>query len=237
MSSTLPRFARSTVLLATLAAALPLLPAVTPLAAQAAASSATTSQPQTSGNEGKRPIGWKARADGGGDMHGGKDTLSFVQMTPGFHVTTGPASIMWSPDSTASGEYTVEGSIFLFPTSGRDQEGYGIFIGGKDLEGAAQQYTYFLVRNDGKYLIKRRTGSQTSVLKDWTALPAIKLQSGADAMKNDLRVAVSAQSVVFSVNGAEAVTLPRAQVAPDGIFGLRINHAVNSHVVKVSRGK
>ncbi len=228
-------FARFT--LALVAVVLPLSAAVSPIAAQAAAEKPAQPLAQRSANEGKRPIGWKARADGGGDMHGGKDTLSFVQMTPGFHVTTGPASIMWSPDSTASGEYTVEGSIFLFPTNGRDQEGYGIFIGGKDLDGATQQYTYFLLRNDGKFLIKRRNGAQTSVLKDWTALPAIKLQSGADAMKNDLRVAVGAQSVVFSVNGAEAVTLPRSQVAPDGIFGLRINHAVNSHVVKVSRGK
>jgi len=39
------------------------------------------------------------------------------------------------------------------------------------------------------------------------------------------------------VNGAEAVTLPRARVVPEGVFGLRINHAVNSHIVKVSRGK
>ena len=56
-------------------------------------------------------------------------------------------------------------------------------------------------------------------------------------MRNDLRVVVSAASVSFLVNGTEATSLPRGQVAHDGIFGLRLNHAVNAHVSKVSRGK
>ncbi len=152
------------------------------------------------GNEGKMPIGWKIRADAGNDMHGGKDTLSFVQMTPGFHVTTGPAAILWSPDSTAAGSFTVDGSIFLFPTKGRDQEGYGIFVGGQQLDGAA-----------------------------------IKRQTGEDAMQNDLRVVAGAETVSFLVNGVEAASVPRRSVAPDGVFGLRVNHAVNAHVVKVTR--
>ncbi|MES2522668.1 MAG: hypothetical protein V4617_08240 [Gemmatimonadota bacterium] len=205
--------------------------------AQAPAKPQPAAQHQTGGNEGRVPLGWKSRTDAGTDGHAGKDTLSFAQMTPGFHVTTGPSVILYAPDSTASGTYTVDGSIFLFPTKGRDTEGYGIFVGGAGLDGATPRYTYFLLRNDGKYLIKQRQGATTTVLKDWTALPAIKLQTGTQAMQNDLRVAVGTGSVVFSVNGTEAVTLPRAQVAPDGIFGLRFNHAVNAHVVKVSRGK
>jgi hypothetical protein len=205
----------------------------------AMASSMVSAQEQpkhvSGGNEGKLPIGWKIRADAGGDMHGGKDTLSFVQMTPGYHVTTGPAAILWSPDSTASGSFAVDGSIFLFPTKGRDQEGYGIFVGGQALDGASPRYTYFLLRNDGKFLIKQRAGAATPVLKDWTSHASIKLQAGADAMKNDLRIVAGAQSVSFLVNGTEVASLPRATVAPDGAFGLRFNHAVNAHVVKVAR--
>jgi len=213
--------------------------ALTALAALCTGSLSAQAQPEhkTGGNEGKLPIGWKVLTDAGTDTHAGKDTLSFVQMTPGYHVTTGPAAIMWSPDSSATGAYAVDATIFLFPTQGRDQEGYGIFVGGQNLDGAMPRYTYFLLRNDGKFLIKQRLGTQTTVLKDWTTLPAIKRQAGDDAMRNDLRVAVGAESVGFSVNGTEAVSLPRAQVLPDGIFGLRLNHAVNAHVSKVSRGK
>lgn len=211
------------------------------LAALFVASSAGAAQAQVEhkagGNEGKVPIGWQSRVDGGTDQHGSADTLSFVQMTPGYHVTTGPAVILWANDSTASGSFTIDATIFLFPTKGRDQEGYGIFVGGSDLTGGGQGYTYFLLRNDGRFLVKQRRGAATSVLKDWTPLAAIKRQAAEDAERNDFRIAVTATTVTFSVNGQEAASFPRGQVAPDGIYGLRLNHAVNAHVSKVSRGR
>src|SRR6266851_4294789 len=40
----------------------------------------------------------------------------------------------------------------------RHPEGYGLLFGGRDLAGAAQRYTYFLVRGDGTFLVKRRNG-------------------------------------------------------------------------------
>lgn len=193
---------------------------------------------KTGGNEGKRPIGWQVRTDAGGHkMAGDVDTIAFAQMTPGFHVTTGPAAIVWHPDSAASGAYTVESTIFLFPTKGRDVEGYGVFVGGSALSGAGHAYTYFLLRNDGKFLVKQRQGEKTVTLADWTPLSAIAKQAGSEAAKNVVRVAVSAADVAFMVNGAEAVRLPRATVRPDGVFGVRINHAVNAHVSSVGRVK
>jgi hypothetical protein len=193
---------------------------------------------KTGGNEGKRPIGWQVRTDAGGHkMAGDVDTVSFAQMTPGFHLTTGPAAILWHPDSAASGAYTVESTISLFPTKGRDQEGYGVFVGGSALSNAAQSYTYFLLRNDGKFLVKQRLGGKTVTLTDWTPLAAIAKQAGTEAAKNVLRVEVSTSDVAFKVNGAEAVRLPRATVRPDGVFGVRANHAVNAHVSSVGRAK
>ncbi|HEY0928807.1 MAG TPA: hypothetical protein VGE27_02715 [Gemmatimonas sp.] len=218
------------------------------LAAQQGAQSGTQkSQPQhlTGGNEGKRPIGWQVRYDGGAAHAGhgaggaaGADTVAFAQMTPGFHVTTGgAAALLWHPDSSARGNFVVESSIFLFPTKGRDHEGYGLVMGGSDLGGAAQRYTYFLLRNDGRFLVKQRQGDKLTTLTDWTASPAIKLQAGGDAMKNDLRVEVRGETVRFLVNGTAVTSLPRARVNPDGVFGLRINHGVNAHVVSVGRPK
>ena len=193
---------------------------------------------KTGGNEGKRPIGWQVRTDAGGHkMAGDVDTIAFAQMTPGFHLTTGPAAILWHPDSAASGAYTVESTIFLFPTKGRDLEGYGLFVGGSALSDATQSYTYFLLRNDGKFLVKQRQGQKTVTLTDWTSLAAITKQAGTDAAKNVLRVDVSAADVAFTVNGVEAARLPRATVRPEGVFGVRVNHAVNAHVSSVGRVK
>ncbi|MFO0072897.1 MAG: hypothetical protein ACK55A_12480, partial [Gemmatimonas sp.] len=142
-------------------------------------------------------------------------------MTPGFHVTTGgSAAIVWHNDSTATGDFVVESTIFLVPTNGRDREGYGLFVGGGDLAGAAQRYTYFLLRNDGRVLVKQRTGAQVSTLKDWTPLSAVKVQQGKDAMQNVLRVEAKGPTVRFLVNGTEAARLPRAQARVDGVFGV-----------------
>jgi len=204
---------------------------VAPLAAQQV-------QHKTGGNEGKRPIGWQIRYDKGEHAAHGADSISFVQMTPGFHATTGgSAAILWHPDSMARGDYVVESTMFLFPTKGRDREGYGLLVGGADLGGAGQRYTYFLLRNDGRFLVKQRRGEQTVSLTEWTPLPAIALQKGEDAVKNVLRVEARGATVRFLVNGAEAAALPRAQVQPDGVFGVRMNHAINAHVSSVARGK
>lgn len=195
-------------------------------------------QHKTGGNEGKRPIGWQVRYDQGGHAGHGADTMSFAQMTPGFHATTaGSAAIMWHPDSTARGDYVVESTMFLFPTKGRDREGYGLFVGGAELSGAGQRYTYFLLRNDRQFLVKQRVGERTTTLTDWTPLPAIVLQKGDDTGKNVLRIEAMGRTVRFLVNGTEAVSLPRAQVKPDGVYGVRMNHAVNLHVTSVARAK
>ena len=58
-------------------------------------------------------------------------------------------------------------------------EAYGLFIGGADLDAAGQKYTYFIVRQDGKYMIKRRASADTPTVVDWTDSAAIKSVSEA----------------------------------------------------------
>ncbi len=186
-----------------------------------------------------RPAGWQARLDTGEHAGHGADSLVFQDMKPGFHVTTGPAGIMWHPDSVARGDFTVEATLHLFDTKGRDREGYGVFIGGRDLSAESQAYTYFLLRNDGKFIIKQRQGDETPTLLPWTDHAAIakwSMTSGA-SVKNVLAVKAAGAVVQFLVNGKVVHTLPRTQVNPDGLFGVRANHSVNLHVEKVARGK
>ena len=45
----------------------------------------------------KLPAGWHVRADGAA-AHG---TVSFVDMPPGWHITTGPSVILYDPARTA----------------------------------------------------------------------------------------------------------------------------------------
>ena len=181
------------------------------------------------------PVGWKIRLDHPDHpavISADKDEADiwFVNMTPGWHITTKPAAIFYHPASTASGNFRAETKIFLFDTEGRN-EGYGLIFGGEDLEGDDQAYNYFLLRNSGEFLIKNRKGSETSVVQGWTSHESIRRWEGADSStENVLAVECSDETVTFFVNGSEVASFPRAEIKTEGIVGLRMNHRVNVHV-------
>lgn len=179
------------------------------------------------GEEFTRPLEWRMRFDAAGIS----DTaVYFVEMPPGWHVTTGPAVILWDPARTASGDYTARSTIHLFDP-GRRREAFGLFIGGRDLTGAEQAYTYFLIRRDGSFLVKERRGAATETIVDWTRHEAIVPHPGGDqTVENSLEIRCAGESVTFLVNGEAVTTLPRARVMTDGVVGLRVNHALNVHV-------
>jgi len=175
------------------------------------------------------PDGWIVRTDGGG--HGGGD-MEFMDMAPGWHITTGPSGIFYHPDRTASGSYRVESEVFLFDP-GRRNEAFGIIIGGSGLDGDSQAYTYFLMRRDGSVLVKRRDGAQTSNLMGWTAHEAVvkwedRADDGATA-RNVLAAEVGGGEMAFFVNGEEVFRASSEDQHVDGIVGLRVNHGLNLH--------
>ena len=178
---------------------------------------------------GQFPAGWKVRTDRANES---ATEIVFVDMAPGWHLTTGPAAILYNPATTASGNYRIESESFLFDPGARN-EAFGVFFGGRDLEGAGQAYSYFLIRRSGDYLVKRRAGAETPVVVDWTPHPAIlkyDARGEASTAKNVLAVEVGPESVRFLVNGQEVTTLRRTDVDTDGVVGLRVNHGLNVHV-------
>lgn len=179
------------------------------------------------------PEGWEVRFDHDG---ANPDDLYLVAMPPGIHVTTGPATIAYHPDSTATGDFTIESETFLFDPQGR-REAFGFFIGGGDLQGPGQRYTYFLLREGGEFLVKTRAGSEMSVVQDWTAHPAIvsfaTRPEDAGTAKNVLGLVVSGDELRFSVNGEEVWSGSRDGLATEGVFGLRVNHGLNLHVTTI----
>ncbi len=181
----------------------------------------------------KRPEGWKVRFDRAGSTEA--ELEMFVSMPPGWHITTGPAGIFWDPALTASGRFRAEMEVFLFDPQGR-REAFGIFFGGKDLEGPGQEYAYFLLREGGEFIVKRRHGAETPTLVDWTAHGAIASwadRGDAVTAKNVLTVEADAETVRFLVNGQKVAELPRAQLPVEGVVGIRVNHALNLHVSRL----
>ena len=185
-----------------------------------------------------RTLGWQVRSDNDADI----SKLVFVEMKPGWHITTGPvAGIFYRPDLTGVGAYTATFTAYLFGPQPAHAEAYGLFVGGKDLPGAGQQYLYFLIRNDGKYLIKTRSGTTTRDVVPWSPVASIKTLAANDSgtVLNTLAIDASPTTVRFLVNDVVVATRPRAEVAVDGVVGMRVNHLLNLHVtdLTVTKGK
>ena len=180
---------------------------------------------------GKLPGTWQARPDRG-DVR--PELLRMFPMGDGLHVTLGPSAVFYDASRVAEGSYTAK-ATFTQTKPSEHPEGLGLVLGGKNLEGDDQSYLYFLVRQDGKYLVKHRQGSEVHTLVDWTSHGAVRRPVDDGAVTNDLAVEVLPDGARFLVNGAEVVTLPRdARLATDGIVGLRINHNLDVHVSGVS---
>jgi hypothetical protein len=177
----------------------------------------------------ERPAHWKVRFD----RPAPDSAVYFVSMPPGWHITTGPAAILYDPSQIAEAEYRVRSEIFLFP--GERREGFGLIIGGADLEAANQSYLYFLIRKDGRFLVKHRAGSETHVIIPWTEHTGIIKHDGGDgSVKNVLAIECGAEQVRFFVNDQQVASLPRSEMDVNGIVGLRVNHSLNVHVTNLT---
>ena len=158
------------------------------------------------------------RADG----DAGLAEVKVVPMGKGMHVTLGPAVILYRASTRGSGPFHTL-ATFTQTRKTPHPEGYGLFYGGQLLEGGGEKYTYFLVRGDGSYLIKRRDGEQTTnITKGWVPSPAVHKLSAKGTATNLLEIdnKRDPSKVVFMVNGQPVHTLePAADV--DGIVGIR----------------
>lgn len=175
--------------------------------------------------------GWKLRADRSSSASDpdAAGEIKLMAMGGGFHAINPQAAVYWNPANTASGSYTLKGSFKLMKPSGHTNF-YGLVFGGADLEGASQAYTYFLVGQDGSWMLSTRNGD--AVVRGQNPAPvapktahAAVAKPGADGTSgNNLEVRVQADKVDYVVNGTVVHSTPKSAVRTDGIWGFRVNH-------------
>lgn len=176
------------------------------------------------------PAGWSVRMDEGAPP------AKFITMGPGYHVTSGGAGIYYAAKDAQPNAPFVVSANFRQTTKnmghGDAGEAFGLFAGGRDLTDAAKQtYFYFLVRQDGKYLINHRAGTAVHKIVDWTASPAVHKFDDMPNAKNDLAIAVGRDSVRFMINGTEVHAISRQEISDaSGDVGFRINHHLDVHI-------
>jgi hypothetical protein len=180
------------------------------------------------------PKGWKLRVDRSTSASDpdGAGSINFVTVGTGFHATNPQAAVYWNPANTATGAYTLKGTFTLMKPSGHNNY-YGLVFGGSDLEGPQQKYVYFLVAQNGTFLIKNRDGDATTGnVVGRTPNDAVKKPDDTGKSVNALEVRVGADKVDFVVNGTVVHTAQKTGplAKTDGIYGFRVNHLLEVQV-------
>jgi hypothetical protein len=183
--------------------------------------------------------GWKVRADRSTSAAdpdaAGK--IQFMAMGAGFHAVNPQAAVYWHASNTAKGNYTLRGTFILNEPSGHTNY-YGLVFGGSGLDGPQQTYLYFLVAQDGTFLVKQRIGdAKTENVVGKTAHAAIAKPDASGKSTNNLEVRVQADKVDYVVNGTVVGSSPKAGLTTDGLWGMRVNHLLNVQMNGVGLAK
>jgi hypothetical protein len=195
------------------------------------------------------PAGWKQRIDKSTSASDpdAAGTVKILTAGSGFHVETPSAAVFWHASNTVTGNYTLKGTFTLNKPSGHTNF-YGLVFGGSALEGADQKYVYFMVAQNGAWLVKTRTGQTTSatfpgltgaVRNGAVVNEVVKKPDASGKSVNTLEVRVQADKVEFVVNGTVVHSAPKAGLTTDGTWGFRSNHLLDINVdgLEVSKGK
>jgi hypothetical protein len=183
---------------------------------------------------GEAPKGWKMRVDRSTSASDpdAEGQIKFVATGSGFHATNSQAAVFWDPSNTATGSYTLKGTFTLVKPSGHTNY-YGLVFGGSDLEGPQQNYLYFLVAQNGTWLIKRRDGdAKTENVVSRTPNDAVSKPDASGKSTNTLEVRVGTDKIDYVVNGTVVHTTPKtgATAKTGGIYGIRVNHLLEVHI-------
>ena len=171
--------------------------------------------------------GWKARLDDPtttqtGTVQVERDAVVF---------SGGPGGIFYKPDMKAEKDYTVIAAITQSKTLPAPQP-YGLFVSGADLDKDTQRYTAFLVRQDGKFQIVTRNGSQDTVVVDWRSAKPMLEPKGVKPT-NTLEVRAMQNAVHFLIGDQELHQMPREKAGPDGLAGVRLGPGLSVPVTKL----
>lgn len=160
--------------------------------------------------------------------------VTIVDVGEGFQVNTGPAAVVWAPSSTATGTFTLSATFTLQEPSDHANY-YGLVYGGRDLESESQNYLYFLIAQNGSYIVKHRANQETvHDIQGRTAHDAIVTPGSDGTSVNRLEVRVGADETAFVINGQVVFTTPTSGMAgrSDGIYGVRVNHRIPGVLVE-----
>ena len=170
---------------------------------------------------GKIPTGWAVKTDRNAPIA----KVKFEQNTSGWHVETAASVVLYKPTDQLSRNYHLAAIFTQQEATPGHAEPYGLIFGGA-ARGDSLDYTYFMVQADGKFSIRRRTGSKSQDLVGggWVENKAVKQADAKGSCTNRLMVERTPAGVRFMINGTEVFKTTPDSAHADGFTGFRVSH-------------
>jgi hypothetical protein len=177
--------------------------------------------------------GWKGRVDSGNRQG---LTINDSKLAPegsGYRLMTGAAGLYWSDANMGKGDYTVRATFTEPKQSYNHPHPFGVFIGGKGLDGDAPQALYCAAYRNGTYIVRGFSGGKPfGIVQKPMANEAVKKAEGPESqVVQEVAMSVKGDAVTCSVNGTVVWTGTKTDVtgagkldSTDGVTGIRVSH-------------
>ena len=176
--------------------------------------------------------GWQGRVDSGNRQGLAITDSKFAPEGSSFRLMTGAAGLYWNPANVGKGDFSVTATFDEPKQAYNHPHPYGVFIGGKGLDGEQPQALYCAAYRNGTYIVRGFSGGKPFQIVQKPA-PNDAIQKGApDApVKQVVSMRVQGDKVECTVNGASVWSGTKADVtgagkidSTDGITGIRVSH-------------
>jgi len=182
--------------------------------------------------------GWQGRTDPNNKQGLTVKDSRFAPEGKGYRLTTGAAGLYWNPAHRASGDYSVRATFREPKQTYNHPHPFGVFIGGRDLEGEKPSALYCVAYRNGNYLVRMFSGGAVVQVSGKPAPhEAVRKAGGPEEevvqevgwnVKGDRLECVVNGSAVWSGSKADVTGAGKLE-STDGLTGIRISH--NSDVI------
>jgi len=187
---------------------------------------------KVAGGGGVTVKGWQGRVDSGNRQGLAITDSKLAPEGKGYRLMTGAAGLYWNPANVGKGDYTVKATFNEAKQPYNHPHPYGVFIGGKDLDGEQPQALYCAAYRSGNYIVRGFSGGKPfQIVQKPTPNDAIQKAAADAPVTQTVALSVRGDKVDCSVNGTSVWSAAKADVtgagkldSTDGITGIRVSH-------------
>jgi len=189
--------------------------------------------------------GWTGRVDSGNRQGLAITDSKLAPEGSSMRLMTGAAALYWNPANVGKGDFSVKATFDEAKQPYNHPHPYGVFIGGKGLDGDQPQALYCAAYRSGNYIVRGFSGGKPfGIVQKPTPNDAVAKGAADAPVKQEVTMRVSGDKVECTVNGTSVWSATKADVtgagkldSTDGITGIRVSHNSDALVSGFAVGK